>query len=80
MGNQKHIMTLKNGIRLKQLSLDGYVKLGVMLAESSLSTVDFEKMGQVLKQTHEIIVKEYSLLKTGMYETWEVLYYDEKAD
>lgn len=77
MEDQKRIMTLKTGIHLKQLSLDGYVKLGVMLAESSLSTVDFKKIEQVLKQTHEVVVKEYSLLKTGMYETWEVLYYEE---
>lgn len=77
MDNQKHIMTLENGKQVSHISLDGFIKLGVILAETSLSTVDFEKLEWTINQTHDIVMREYLLLKTGMYETWEVLYYNE---
>lgn len=75
MGNQKHIMTLKKGYQIGHILLDGFIKLGVTLAETSLSTVDFEKLERITNQTHDVVMREYLLLKTGMYETWEILYY-----
>ncbi|KKN07891.1 hypothetical protein LCGC14_1062260 [marine sediment metagenome] len=77
MEDQKHIMTLEKGHQVSQISLDGFIKLGVTLAETSLSTVDFKKIKRTTNQTHDAVIKEYLLLKTGMYETWEVLYYNE---
>lgn len=79
MGNQKHIMTLENGKQVSQISLDIFAELGVTLAETSLSTVDFERLEWITNQTYDIIRREYLLLKTGMYETWEVLYYEEQT-
>lgn len=75
MGNQKHIMTLKKGHQIGHILLDGFIKLGVTFAETSLSTVDFEKLERITNQTHDIVMREYLLLKTGMYETWEILYH-----
>lgn len=77
MGNQEHIMTLKKGRRVSHILLDGFIKLSVILAETSLSTVDFGKIERITNQTNDCVIREYSLLKTGMYETWEVLYYNE---
>ncbi|KKM07066.1 hypothetical protein LCGC14_1737600 [marine sediment metagenome] len=71
----KHSPFLSINKNINQIHIDVYNTIARTLAETCLDEVDFEKVERLRKVDHQTIVREYMLLKIGMFDTWEILYH-----
>lgn len=60
---------------LDQIHIDSYNMIARILAQTSLSIVDFERVQRLRNTDHQTVTREYMLLKMGMFDMWEVLYH-----
>jgi len=62
---------------LDQIHIVSYNMIARTLAQTSLSVVDFKRIQRLRNMDHQTTTREYMLLKMGMFDMWEVLYYDQ---
>jgi len=68
-------MSIKKQVPLDRIHNKEFNIVARTLAQTSLDLVDFEKIKRIRNEDHITIVREYMLLKTGMFESWEILYH-----
>lgn len=66
---------LSINITLDHIETVQYTMIARTLAQTCLDVVDFKRVERLRKISHQVAVREYMLLKTGMFETWETLYH-----
>lgn len=63
---------------LDQIHIDSFNAIAKTLSQTNLNLVDFERVQRLRNIDYQTATREYMLLKTGMFDMWEVLYhYDE---
>lgn len=78
MKNTMSFLTIDDTKTLDQIKISDWLMVSTSLAQSSLDEVDFKYvMMKCPNTTVQLLIKEYILLKTGMFEMWEVLYHYE---
>lgn len=75
MKNQKSFLTIKNGTSLDQIQTCRFSTIAKTLSKTDLAVVDFERVMRERNIDRETAVREYMLLKIGMFESWEILYH-----
>lgn len=75
MKYQAPFLLIKDNITLDQIKTVEYTMIARTLAQTCLDIVDFKSVERARKISHRVAVREYMLLKTGMFETWETLYH-----
>lgn len=60
---------------LDQIHIDSFNAIARTLSQTSLNHVDFKKVQRLRNIDYQTATREYMLLKTGMFDMWEVLYY-----
>lgn len=68
-------LSVKDNKTLDQIEINEYNMIARALAQTCLDVVDFKKVERLRKINHQTAVREYMLLKTGMFEMWETLYH-----
>lgn len=74
MKKQASFLIIKGRKTLDQIRSNEFNTVAKTLAKTSLKQVDFERIERTSHEDHHTIVREYMLLKTGMFESWEILY------
>lgn len=77
MKHQAPFLLIKDNKTLGQIETVEYAMVARTLAQTCLDVVDFKIVERLRKISHQVAVREYMLLKTGMFETWETLYRDD---
>ncbi len=72
-------MVIKDGVGLDQIHVYQFKTVAETMSKTSFDMVDFERAMRLRSVDREVVVREFMLLKTGMFETWEVLYHHENS-
>lgn len=75
MKHQASFLSIKDNVTLDHIETVQYTMIARTLAQTCLGVVDFKRVERLRKISHQVAVREYMLLKTGMFETWETLYH-----
>lgn len=74
MKNQKPFLTIEKGTSLSQIQTHSFRTVAEAMSETHLAVVDFETVMRMRGIDRETAIREYMLLKIGMFESWEILY------
>lgn len=75
MKHPKPFLHINKDLNLDQIHIDSFNAIARTLSQTSLNLVDFKRVQQLRNIDYQTATREYMLLKTGMFDMWEVLYH-----